>query len=290
MHHPDIIAWPSLIPGEDWSPPEYGPWLAPAQVSALGYTPWCVLGEDGQPWSWGLAAPGPAVEVLAQYRFRVAATQLRELEQLLCRVLGARGWRNERFGLIGPHGVRATGAGGRHDPDLELSLERSLFRVLGLLSESVQLNLQAGEQVWWVARRALTKAVDPGLLDACVAGGLPARESPVMALLREAGEEAGLSIAQASRARLLGLVRVLQILPQGLLLERVWTYGMRAEAGAGAEVAAKWQPTPVDGEVSAFEQMTLGEIESAWRTGGFNHEAAVASLCFMRPKAPPPTR
>jgi len=93
-----------------------------------------------------------------------------------------------------------------------------------------------------------------------------------MALMREAGEEAGLSIAQASRAQLRGLVRVFRAVPEGLLIERVWTYGLLAHPG--------FLPRPVDGEVSGFSQMSLDAIESRWREGGFNHEAAVASLCF----------
>ena len=90
--------------------------------------------------------------------------------------------------------------------------------------------------------------------------------------VREALEEAGLGADITSQARLQGVVRVFLPLPEGLLIERLWTFSLRAPAGV--------TPSPNDGEVSAFERLTLEEIDRAWAAGGFNHEAAVASLCF----------
>lgn len=262
--HAEMIAWPRLIPGEALSPAAFGPWLTPSQLLQQGFTAWCVLNASGEPFAWGFTQSKTVLEVLSEWGDRVPVGELLALERALQRALGERGWRNERFGLIGADGQRSQ--------DPRMALERSLFRRLGLLSESVQLNLQASDQAWWTARRALTKAVDPGLLDACVAGGLAAHEEPITALFREAGEEAGLTVAQTSKARVLGQVRVFRVLAEGLLIERVWAFGLRASEGC--------RPRPVDGEVSGFEQMTLAAIESSWRAGGFNHEAAVASLCF----------
>ena len=266
-HRDAIIVWPALIPGECWSEHSFGAWMHPGELIDQGYFPWWVLNHTGDPWAMGLAAPGPAVEVLRSFGACVPLQALPELEKRLRAVLEGRGWRDERFGLIGPQGLRAT--------DPALSLERSLFRTLGLMSESVQLNLQASDRAWWVGRRAQSKAVDPGLLDACVAGGLTAGEPPVMALFREAGEEAGLSVDLTAGAHQLGLVRVFRKLPQGLLIERVWAYGLRAPKGL--------EPRPIDGEVEAFIQLSSDEIADAWSAGRFNHEAAVATLSFVGP-------
>ena len=259
-----MISWPRLVPGEIQSPARFGAWQTPAQLESLGYWPWQVLDPSGLPWSWGFVKNPLVAAVLEPFNFTVPADRLLDLESRLRLALGGNGWRSERFGLVGAQGDRSN--------HRQLALERSLFRPLGLLSESVQLNLQADASRWWIARRAMTKAVDPGLLDACVAGGLPAGEAPVLCLFREAVEEAGLGADITSQARLQGVVRVFRPLPEGLLIERVWTFSLRAPAGV--------TPSPSDGEVSAFERLTLEEIDRAWAAGGFNHEAAVASLCF----------
>ncbi|MGA0882467.1 MAG: NUDIX domain-containing protein [Burkholderiaceae bacterium] len=270
-HRELMISWPTLIPGECWSAAGFGAWRTPEQLIAMGYFPWVVLHPSGQPWALGLAAPGPAIEVLRSFDGRVSADALPRLEERLRQVLGGHGWRQERFGLIGPQGMRAQLPA--------LSLERSLFRTLGLMSESVQLNLQAAPGVWWAGRRAQSKAVDPGLLDACVAGGLTAMESPILALFREAQEEAGLPTKVLARAHFLGAVRVFRVLPAGLLIERVWTYGLDAPIG--------FEPRPCDGEVDVFMHQTIADIQASWSAGGFNHEAAVATLSFA---VPAPTR
>ncbi len=262
-----MIAWPAMIPGECLSQERFGAWMTPDQLVHYGYLPWVVLHPSGAPWALGLAAPGPAADVVQSFDARVPADALPALEARMREMHGGHGWRNERFGLIGPQGVRSQSPA--------LSLERSLFRALGLMSESVQVNLQARSGIWWAGRRASSKAVDPGLLDACVAGGLTAMESPIMALFREAKEEAGLSTALTARAQFFGAVRVFRTLPEGLLVERVWTFGLEAPEG--------FEPTPCDGEVEAFVQLTAPDIQASWSAGGFNHEAAVATLSFAVP-------
>lgn len=189
------------------------------------------------------------------------------LEAVLAEYLGPEGWRHERFVL------RDRSAGILLDGSAQprpLVLERSLFRPLGLLSSSVQLNLLTPQGKYWVGRRAAHKRIDPGLWDAAAAGGLPAHELAATAVRREAAEEAGLGEHVFPHMRFVGRVRVCRLLPDCLHHEQVWVFT--------ACLPESEQPTPCDGEVEVFDCVWPGEILRRYRAGQFNHEAACGSL------------
>lgn len=111
---------------------------------------------------------------------------------LHCARQGAlRGWRGEPVDVLDWSGALCLG-----------QMERAAARFWGSHSRAVHLNAWVrcddgyGLSLWF-AKRASTKATDPGLWDNLVAGGLGPQENPMAGLRREAREEAGLDMGQA---------------------------------------------------------------------------------------------
>lgn len=210
-------------------------------------------------------ASASLADLLPAWPALLPAADLPLIEARLYERLSGRGWRSEAFALIGPDGAALQHQG------WPLTLERSVFRLLGLLAESVQLNLVRPEGDLWIAQRAAHKAVDPLLWDAVVAGGLPSGEEPAAALMRECGEEAGLMPPDLLELAHQGSLRINRLLPGGSHhLERVHLWQ--------AHCTASTQPEPRDGEVEQFRLASPAEVEDLWRRGLFNHEAAAGLL------------
>jgi 8-oxo-dGTP pyrophosphatase MutT (NUDIX family) len=269
LRHAGLVPW-SFYSSEASQQPPLG-WmhkgLAEALLSALSLTSAQKALVIPDRFYWQGLGPGLFVD----------GGRIDVFEQQLGLLLGSWGWRNEDFAVRDRAGVwQAPG----------LRLERSLFRWLGLLSESVQLNLWRDDGRIWIAQRALSKAIDPGLWDAAVAGGLPAGESTRQAVFRESLEEAGLTeswhrhIQPATPGPCLRVSRLVSA-PlasnqnahwPGVCLhhERVWRFEM--------VIPSQWQPSAVDGEVMAFQAVQPEAIFAMWQAGEFNYEAACASL------------
>ena len=229
----------------------------------------------------GWLAPGLCQSLpveLAQRLTQPAGLFLDELEVVSAALRESRwgqGWRNERFEVSDQNGGPVLDSGGQ-----VVGLERALFRPLGLFYRTAQLNLRAADGRIWVAQRAAHKAIDPGLWDAAVAGGIGLGETAWQALVREAWEEAGLDERQMQRAEFRGEVLVERLLGSdgggGLQRELVVSYDLW--------LADQTQPQNRDGEVQQFECVNLEQIWQRWVQGLFNHEAAVGCLDFLAPQ------
>jgi 8-oxo-dGTP pyrophosphatase MutT (NUDIX family) len=103
----------------------------------------------------------------------------------------------------------------------------------------------------WIARRALTKATDPGLHDNLVGGGVPAGQTPWQALLREGWEEAGLAPELMAQARPGRVLRLQRDIAEGLQLEDLHSHDLQLPAGL--------VPRNQDGEVAAFECLPVAD-------------------------------
>lgn len=127
-----------------------------------------------------------------------------------------RGWRNELFAVT---------------PALDATpyavIERAAARFLGLLTFASHMNgIVEGQQAFWISRRSPAKAVDPGMWDNLVAGGMPAGSDPLETLVRECDEESGIPAALASHAEAHGVIDVLREIPEGVQWERVYVYDL----------------------------------------------------------------
>ena len=191
-----------------------------------------------------------------------AAKQLRDAGLL-------RGWRDERLA------VRAADDG----PELAV-IERSACRPLGIATSAVHLNAYTEEGDVLTARRAAHKSIDPGLWDNLVGGMVPAGETLVRALEREAWEEAGLELDRIDvhRGRAFQLLRPVA---EGIQSETIHVYDATLPADA--------QPQNQDGEVDAIERGSISDVVEAIEADQFTLESALVMLESLTRRAGIPT-
>ena len=167
-----------LRSARDFQPQQYLPMAAGGQT--IG---WVRRDHAGRLRAW------PGLFEISGEEIRLRQAKEPELSASFAQVARAladdgaiRGWRGETYAIRA--GV---------SPAIVFHLERAATRFFGLNSSAAHLNgffLQKENPCIWIARRAATKAIDPGMLDTLVAGGVPSGEEPGQALLRECGEEA----------------------------------------------------------------------------------------------------
>jgi 8-oxo-dGTP pyrophosphatase MutT (NUDIX family) len=146
------------------------------------------------------------------------------------------GWRNERYRI----------------EDL-FEIERAATRPFGLTTQAVHVNGISFDGKMWLARRSTAKAIDPGLLDNLVGGGLTAGLSPMEVLMKEAWEEAGIPAELARRARPGGTAQILREVSEGVQSEVVHIYDLELPEG--------FEPRNQDGEVSEFLLVEMHEVK-----------------------------
>jgi 8-oxo-dGTP pyrophosphatase MutT (NUDIX family) len=145
-------------------------------------------------------------------------------------------WRNERYAVGSAPGGTPL-----------FLLERAAARYFGIRTFAAHVNgttLRNGATAMWIARRSPQKAIDPGLLDNLVGGGIAAGATVAETVAKEAWEEAGLPTALARTARFVGTVEIRRAQPDGLQLETIFVHDLDLPDDA--------VPANQDGEVAEF--------------------------------------
>ena len=129
------------------------------------------------------------------------------------------GWRNERYRIA----------------DL-FDIERAAARPFGLTTRAVHVNGIRRRRGMWLARRASTKPIDPGMLDNLVGGGISVGFSLEQTLVKEAWEEAGIP-AELARTRdgAAAQLSVLREVPEGVQSELIEIYDLELPRELRAE-------------------------------------------------------
>ena len=158
-----------------------------------------------------------------------------------------------------------------------LLMERAATPLFGLQTYGINVNglVRDGED-WkvWIARRAMTKHVDPGMLDLVVGGGQPYGLSIADNLLKECAEEACIGPTLAERARPASLTTMMIEAAEGLRIGVQFNFDL--------ELPADFQPRNDDGEVSEFQLWSLERLEDNLRTADdFMFDAALAKLDLL---------
>jgi 8-oxo-dGTP pyrophosphatase MutT (NUDIX family) len=154
----------------------------------------------------------------------------------IARILAAEGalsaWRDERYAVAPRFGA----------PPWFL-LERAAARYFGIHTYAAHVNgvVGSGEVRMWLARRSPAKAIDPGMLDNLVGGGIAAGQSVAATVIKEAHEEAGIDASLAGRAQPAGTVDICRAQPDGLQRETIFVHDLA--------LPAEFRPAGIDGEV-----------------------------------------
>lgn len=172
---------------------------------------------------------------------------------------------------------------GENQPLFEI--ERALLRPLGLLLRTVQINvfvLQEHRFDIWVARRARSKPVDPGLLDCLVGGGIRGNDTPLSTLVRECQEEAGIARTLARRANPVGVIDSIGPAVDGttpvLHRERAMLFDLR--------VPADFTPQFTDGEIEAASLLPAATVVGQIAAGEWTDEGAWSTMDLIRRLSP----
>jgi len=135
-----------------------------------------------------------------------------------------------------------------------LYLERGAARYFGVRTWAAHVNgvvRDASRTRMWFARRSHAKAVDPGLLDNLVGGGIAANLSIEQTVIKEAWEEAGIEEDVAREARGVGAVDVQRQLLDGLQRETLFMHDLL--------LPEHFLPQNQDGEAIEHRLVTLDE-------------------------------
>ncbi|WP_325062755.1 NUDIX hydrolase [Gluconobacter aidae] len=144
----------------------------------------------------------------------------------------------------------------RNDSGVVLGqVDRGAIPVLGLAAEGVHLNGLVEREdglCLWVARRSMSKRLDPGKLDHLVAGGMSAGLDPQTTVIKEAQEEAGIPAELAATARAVSRIEYALERPEGLRRDVLHCYDLL--------LPQDFTPIAEDGEVESFHLLPIQEV------------------------------
>lgn len=175
-------------------------------------------------------------------------------------------WRDERYAVSEVLGAPPA-----------FVVERAAARYFGIRTWAVHVNgvvCAAGSTAMWLARRSEHKAIDPGMLDNLVGGGIAAGCSVAGTLVREAWEEAGIPAGLAAQARAAGTVQVCRVNPDGIQRETVFVHDLW--------LPPDFAPANQDGEAIAHRCVPLSEAARLIGTASGSDEVTIdASLVAL---------
>jgi 8-oxo-dGTP pyrophosphatase MutT (NUDIX family) len=156
-------------------------------------------------------------------------------------------------------------------------IERAAARWFGIRTWAAHVNGLARTDegiAMWFARRSPAKAIDPGMLDNLVGGGIAAGETVRAAVDRECWEEAGIAAALAARAACTNALTLRREGADGLQWETIFVHDLWLPAG--------FAPANQDGEVVTHRRVALGEAARLLAASGGPDEVTVdASLVAL---------
>jgi 8-oxo-dGTP pyrophosphatase MutT (NUDIX family) len=188
----------------------------------------------------------------------------------VAKALAARGlltpWRSETYAITAAE-----------RPQVLFELERCAVRFFGFMARAVHVNgLARGAGAMWIAQRSATKAIDPGMFDNMVGGGIASGASAEATLVKEAWEEAGIQPPLAARAAATSVLHVRREVPDGLHAEILYVYDLM--------LPDAFVPANQDGEVQGFRLLELEAVRTELESAApYTADAALVALdCLAR--------
>ncbi len=182
-----------------------------------------------------------------------------------------RAWREEAYPLL------SQASPGHAGGELLAVIERAAARFWGALSFGAHCNgyvagADGRPSHLWVARRALDKPTDPGMLDNLIGCGVPYGQTPRQALIREAWEEAGLRPEQLGGLQAGRVLNIACNIREGWQHEWLYAFDLALPAGL--------QPVNQDGEVAEFRLWPVADALAFAANGQMTMDASLATLDF----------
>src|SRR5438552_4426951 len=182
-------------------------------------------------------------------------------------------WRDERYTVAASPGQKTL-----------FELERAAARYFGIHTFAAHANGRTGdEEHWrmWLARRSPVKAIDPGLLDNLVGGGIAAGADAAATLVKEAWEEAGLEEPLSRHAQCAGSVDICRATSDGLQRETIYTYDLW--------LPADFAPANQDGEAVGHRLYAPEDVLAVLATDDITADASLVIVdCLIRHGHIPP--
>ncbi len=174
-------------------------------------------------------------------------------------------WRDEAYPVIRRWGDPAP-----------MIMERGAAPLFGIRGYGVHLNgyVEKDDGLHlWVAKRSKTKQAAPGKLDHIVAGGQPHDLGIMENLIKESGEEAGLSPEVAGRAAAVGAVSYICARVEGLRDDVEFCFDL--------SLPPDLIPVNTDGEVESFALWPMARVMETIRdTQDFKFNVSLVILDF----------
>ena len=167
-----------------------------------------------------------------------------EIAAQLAREGALTAWRDERYAV-------ST----RFDAPALFELERAAARYFGIHTYAAHVNglVRAQDGVlMWLARRSATKAIDPGMLDNLVGGGIAAGATVEGTVVKESWEEAGIDAAVAAQALNSAELTVFRQQPDGIQHETIYAHDLW--------LPRHWKPENRDGEAVDHRLASLADV------------------------------
>jgi 8-oxo-dGTP pyrophosphatase MutT (NUDIX family) len=174
-------------------------------------------------------------------------------------------WRDERYAVAASPGKKTL-----------FELERAAARYFGIHTFAAHANgLVGDDDRWrmWLARRSPTKAIDPGLLDNLVGGGIAAGSDAAATLIKEAWEEAGIGETLSRRAQRAGSVDICRDTSDGLQRETIYVHDLW--------LPADFAPANQDGEAVEHRLCAPDAVLSVLATDDITADASLVIVDFL---------
>lgn len=188
-----------------------------------------------------IARRGGTLVVACERSERDAA--MAEIVRTLAREGALTAWRDERYA------VRCE-----FDAPAHFEVERAAARYLGIRTYAAHVNglVRAEDGVcMWLARRSAGKAIDPGMLDNLVGGGIASRATVEGTVVKESWEEAGIEADVATRAVRASELTIFRHQPDGIQHETIYAHDLWLAPG--------WSPANQDGEAVGHRLVAVDE-------------------------------
>lgn len=157
------------------------------------------------------------------------------------------------------------------------AVERAAVPWLGVRPFGVHLNgfVRRPDGPWmWIGERARDKPTFPGRLDNLVAGGQPFGLGVRDNLVKECAEEAGIDAALAHRAVAVSTITYVTQDDRRLKPDTLFCFDL--------ELPATFVPRPVDGEMTGFFLLPIGEVAAIVRdTRRFKPNCSLVVIDFL---------